>query len=165
MPRVMILVSACLLGQKVRYDGDHQAMQSDRLSRWIEEGRVVAICPEMAGGLPTPRPAAEIVGGSGGEVLQGIARVRTSAGVDVSDAFVAGAEKALLLVRQHGIRLAILKERSPSCGSRQTYDGTFTGSRRGGEGVTAALLRAYGVEVFSEAELDLVEARLRCLRG
>ncbi|MCU1721901.1 DUF523 domain-containing protein [Pseudomonas sp. 5P_5.1_Bac1] len=148
-----VLVSACLLGQPVRYDG-RASGHPDVLQAWQREGRVVPLCPEVAGGLPTPRPPAEIPGGQGGAVLDGEAQVVTIVGEDVSAAFLAGARLALELVRRHGIRVAVLKSGSPSCGNRLVYDGTFSGSKISGEGVTSALLRREGVLVFSELELD-----------
>lgn len=157
-----VLVSACLLGQPVRYDG-RDSGHPDLLQRWQAEGRVIPLCPEVAGGLPTPRPPAEIPGGQGGSVLDGEAQVLTGLGHDVSAAFLAGAQRALALVRQHGIRVAVLKSGSPSCGNRLTYDGSFSGTKVPGEGVTTALLRREGVEVFSELELDQAQARLSAL--
>ncbi|QCI15121.1 DUF523 domain-containing protein [Pseudomonas putida] len=154
-----VLVSACLLGQPVRYDG-RSSGHPDLLQRWQAEGRVVPLCPEVAGGLPTPRPPAEIPGGQGGEVLDGAAVVVTVTGDDVSAAFVAGAGQALALVRKHGIRVAVLKAGSPSCGNRLTYDGTFSGVKVPGEGVTTALLRREGVLVFGELELEQAQVAL-----
>ncbi|MCK8685711.1 DUF523 domain-containing protein [Pseudomonas umsongensis] len=147
-----ILVSLCLLGHRVRYDGGASG-PFDQLQRWIDEGRVVPLCPEVAGGLPTPRAAAEIPGGQGGDVLDGQAAVITTEGEDVSAQFLSGAYQALELVQQHDIRIAVLKANSPSCGNLLTYDGTFSGVKVTGEGVTAALLRRHGVRVFSELEL------------
>ncbi|SDT06234.1 DUF523 domain-containing protein [Pseudomonas oryzae] len=157
-----ILVSRCLLGHAVRYDGGAHG-PIDLLLRWQTEGRVVALCPEVAGGLPTPRPPAEIAGGQGAAVLDGEVAVRTVAGDDVSAAFLAGAAAALALVRAHGIRIAVLKARSPSCGNRENYDGSFSGRRVAGEGVTVALLRRAGVQVFSEEELAEAERALHVL--
>lgn len=154
-----VLVSACLLGQPVRYDG-RASGHPGLLQAWLAEGRVVALCPEVAGGLPTPRPAAEIPGGQGGQVLDGQAQVITVVGEDVSAAFLAGAQLAVALVRRHGIRVAVLKSGSPSCGNRLTYDGSFTGVKVAGEGVTTALLRREGVQVFSELELDQAQRAL-----
>ncbi|MNZ78298.1 hypothetical protein D3C78_968660 [compost metagenome] len=148
-----ILVSRCLLGHAVRYDGAAHG-PIPRLLQWQAEGRVVALCPEVAGGLATPRPPAEIPGGQGGAVLDGLLAVRTVDGEDVGAAFLAGAQAALALVRQHGIRVAVLKARSPSCGNLENYDGSFSGRRVPGEGVTAALLRRAGVQVFNEEQLD-----------
>jgi len=159
-----ILVSRCLLGHRVRYDGGAHGPFA-LLERWQAEGRVVALCPEVAGGLPTPRPPAEIAGGQGAGVLDGRLPVLTVDGEDVSAAFIAGAEQALVLVERHGIRLALLKARSPSCGNRENYDGSFTGTRVAGEGVTAAVLRRAGVRVFSEEQLPELEAALRELEG
>ena len=157
-----ILVSRCLLGHPVRYDGGAHG-PFDQLQRWQAEGRVVALCPEVAGGLPTPRPPAEIAGGQGALVLDGRLPVLTVAGEDVSAAFIAGAEQALALVRQHGIRIALLKARSPSCGNRENYDGSFSGIKVAGEGVTAAALRKAGLQVFSEEEGPAAKAALRAL--
>ncbi|MFI8746016.1 DUF523 domain-containing protein [Pseudomonas sp. NPDC077186] len=154
-----ILVSRCLLGHRVRYDGGAHG-PFDQLQRWLDEGRVVALCPEVAGGLPTPRPPAEIRGGQGALVLDGQLPVLTVEGADVTAAFVSGAEQALALVREHGIRLALLKARSPSCGNLENYDGSFGGVRVPGEGVTAALLRRAGIKVFNEAQLDEAAAEL-----
>lgn len=154
-----ILVSACLLGEAVRYDGAAHGPFA-QLQAWQAEGRVLALCPEMAGGLPTPRPPAEILGGQGRAVLAGQQVVRDCHGRDVSDAFRAGAARALALVREQGIGMAVLKARSPSCGNRQTYSGEFSGRLVEGAGVTAAALQAAGVVVFNEHELEQAAARL-----
>lgn len=151
-----ILVSRCLLGHPVRYDGGAHGPYS-LLQQWQAEGRIIPLCPEIAGGLPTPRPPAEIPGGQGAQVLDGQLPVLTVDGDDVSAAFVAGARQALALVQKHGIRVALLKARSPSCGNHETYDGSFTGTRVAGEGVTAAALRRAGVQVFNESELDSIQ--------
>lgn len=152
-----ILVSACLLGEPVRYDGKAKALQDRLLSQWSTEGRLVPLCPEVMGGLPVPRQASEIEGASGESVLAGEARLRTKDGQDMTAFFLRGAHRALEIARQEEIEIAILKARSPSCGSRQIYDGTFNGRLKAGMGVTAALLRAEGVQVFSEEQLQEVE--------
>jgi len=157
-----ILVSRCLLGHRVRYDGGASG-PFDQLQQWMEEGRVVPLCPEVAGGLPTPRAAAEIPGGQGAQVLDGGAAVITTEGEDVSAQFLCGANQALAQVRQHDIRIAVLKANSPSCGNLLTYDGTFSGVRVRGEGVTAALLKRHGVQVFSELQLAEAAAALKAL--
>ena len=154
-----VLVSRCLLGERVRYDGGAHGPY-DPLLRWQAEGRVVPLCPEVAGGLPTPRPPAEIPGGQGAAVLWGERAVLTHHGEDVSAAFLRGAEAALALVRQHGIDVAVLKARSPSCGNLENYDGSFSGTRVPGEGVTAAALRLAGVQVFNEDQLEEAAAAL-----
>ena len=148
-----VLVSRCLLGHRVRYDGGASGPYG-QLARWQDEGRIIALCPEVAGGLPTPRAPAEIPGGQGLDVLNGKAPVITSEGEDVTAAFMDGAQQALALVNRHGIRVAILKANSPSCGNVQTYDGSFSGVKVEGQGVTAALLAGAGVQVFSELQLD-----------
>lgn len=147
-----LLVSRCLLGHRVRYDGGASGPYA-QLALWQDEGRIVAVCPEVAGGLPTPRAAAEIPGGQGAQVLKGIAPVITTDAEDVTAAFVSGARQALALVKQHGIRIAILKANSPSCGNVLTYDGSFRGVKVQGQGVTAALLTQAGVQVFNELQL------------
>ncbi|KTT64766.1 purine nucleoside phosphorylase [Pseudomonas oryzihabitans] len=159
-----ILVSRCLLGHRVRYDGGAHG-PFDLLGSWQAEERIVPLCPEVAGGLPTPRPPAEIPGGQGGAVLDGQLPVLTDSGADVTAAFVAGAEAALDLVARHGIRLAVLKARSPSCGNSENYDGSFSGTRVAGEGVTAAALKRVGVAVFNETELAAAQRLLAELEG
>ncbi|MDK4201890.1 DUF523 domain-containing protein [Pseudomonas sp. HR1] len=159
-----ILVSRCLLGHRVRYDGGAHG-PFDLLGVWQSEGRIVPLCPEVAGGLPTPRPPAEIPGGQGGAVLDGRVAVVTVGGEDVTTAFVAGAEAALELIARHGIRLAVLKARSPSCGNLENYDGSFSGTRVAGEGVTAAALIRAGVAVFNETELVAAQRLLAALEG
>jgi uncharacterized protein YbbK (DUF523 family) len=160
---IRVLVSACLLGEKVRYNGADAASGSRILQDWVREGRVVPFCPEMAGGLGVPRPAAEIQGAGGGSVLDGAGRVRTRSGEDVTGAFLTGAELALRAARESGARLAVLKDGSPSCGSGFVYDGSFRGRREAGAGVTAALLQRSGIEVFSETRLGEAAEHLRRL--
>lgn len=138
-----ILVSSCLIGQPVRYDGRAKTSDSVLLAQWREEGRLVSVCPEVSGGLPVPRPPAER---SGDTVL-------TAAGDDVTEYFRRGAELALATAQRYGIKMAILKEGSPSCGSSRIYDGTFTGTPTPGTGLTTELLREHGIRVFSEAEI------------
>ncbi|AXA68467.1 DUF523 domain-containing protein [Pseudomonas oryzihabitans] len=159
-----ILVSRCLLGHRVRYDGGAHG-PFDLLAVWQAQGRVVPLCPEVAGGLPTPRPPAEIPGGQGGAVLDGRLPVVTDSGEDVTLAFIAGADAALELIARHGIRLAVLKARSPSCGNVENYDGSFSGTRVAGEGVTAAALKRAGVAVFNETELQEAQRLLAALEG
>ena len=138
-----ILVSSCLLGEPVRYDGKVIDLISQRLLDWQEQGRVITICPEVAGGLSIPRPPAE----------RKRDNVITTDGEDVTQAFALGAERALNQCLAHGIQVAILKERSPSCGSLAIYDGSFSGTTIKGEGVTSQILRANGIKVFSEEQM------------
>ena len=161
-----ILVSACLLGEKVRYHGGDAECEHPTLDRWRREGRLVAVCPEVSGGLPTPRPPAEIVApDAGADAARHLAIVRTKTGADVTAAFRAGANTALELVHRHGIHVAVLKDGSPSCGTSFTYDGTFSGARVAAPGVTAAMLAAHGVRLFSELEIDRADEWLRRLEN
>lgn len=143
-----VLVSACLLGQKVRYDGGHNFVDHPWIKALGDLGLLVPVCPEVAGGLGTPRIAAERH--QSGSVL-------TKDGQDVTDAFLKGAACALKIVQDQGIKIAILKARSPSCGNKEIYDGSFSGKRIQGSGVTAEALYKAGISVFSEEEIE--EAR------
>ncbi|ALM54593.1 hypothetical protein AR456_08030 [Halomonas huangheensis] len=148
------------MGDPVRYDAGHKWLADERLRHWQQQRRLVVVCPEVAGGLPTPRPAAEIQQASGADVLAGEARILDADHNDPTEAFVRGAHLALEAANRHGCRLALLTEGSPSCGSGSIYSGDFSGVRQQGEGVTAALLRAHGIEVFSQQQLDALERRL-----
>lgn len=152
---IKILVSACLLGEKVRWNGADKKSGNPIIERWLEEGRIISACPEVLGGLGIPRPPAEISGG----------RVFTRDGDDVTAAFEQGARLAAEAAEAHGIHVAILKSASPSCGSSFVYDGTFTGTRVPGDGVTTALLRSRGLMIFSEEELDAAEDYIAQLEG
>jgi len=152
-----ILISACLLGQAVRYDGQANETHDPVLDHWQKAGRLVPLCPEVIGGLPVPRPAAEMFACNACDVLNGHGYVKTKAGDDVSRFFLLGAQQALSLCHQQNIRVAILKENSPSCGSTQVYDGKFSGKLNAGSGVTTELLRANGITVFSEHEIEAAE--------
>ncbi|PZM07781.1 DUF523 domain-containing protein [Rhizobium tubonense] len=156
-----ILVSACLMGHAVRYDGRAKPLVHPALERWREEGRLVTICPEMSAGMPVPRAPAEIEGGNAGEdVLAGKSRVLEVSGGDVTKGFLDAAENALALARETGCDYALLIDGSPSCGSGFIYDGSFSGERRAGNGVTAALLKQAGIEVFSDHDIDRLVERL-----
>ncbi len=155
-----ILVSRCLLGDPVRYDGRSKALPHPLLEKWKMEGRLVPVCPELEGGLPVPRPAAEIFGGDGEAVLDGAAHVVTEQGRDVTDAFLSGAHSALKMAQAAGCVAALLKERSPSCGCRRIHDGTFGGGLRKGRGVTAALLERKGIRTFCEDDIGALAAFL-----
>jgi uncharacterized protein YbbK (DUF523 family) len=162
---IRVLVSACLLGERVRYNGA-DAASGDRILRdWLSEGRVVPFCPEVAGGLGVPRPPAEIQGQGGDSVLAGAGEVRAQTGALVTNAFLRGAELALQTALAQGVRLAVLKDGSPSCGTGFVYDGSFTGRRTADVGVTAALLRRSGIPVFSETRLEEAAEHLRRQEG
>ena len=152
----MILVSACLLNHPVRYKGDGNPCPL--LLELLAKGKVEEIlpfCPEVSGGLPTPRPPAEIKGGTGADVLHGKAKVVNKEGQDVTTAFIDGAQKCAQLCMEKGITVAILKQRSPSCGSKAIYDGTFSGTTISGQGVTATLLTSISIKAVSYTHLTL----------
>lgn len=138
-----VLVSACLLGVNCRYNGvpKEKIEVKELLNR--EDITLIPVCPEQLGGLPTPRTPSERKGES----------VVSSEGEDRTGAFTRGAQETLRLAKLYGCEAAILKERSPSCGNKEVYDGSFTGTVVTGEGVTAELLRRNGVKVFGESEL------------
>ncbi|MGQ9558825.1 MAG: DUF523 domain-containing protein [Desulfurispora sp.] len=156
----MLLISSCLLGLRAKYNGGDNTVPA--LVELCRRGLVVPACPEQLGGLPTPRPAAEIQGGQGCDVLDGRTRVVNCRGEDVTEPFIQGAREVLKICRLFGVRAAILKERSPSCGGRFIHDGTFQGRVIPGRGVTAALLQSEGIRIFSEEQLsDELRQKLR----
>ena len=138
-----ILVSACLLGCACRYDG--KSKPHPAVAALCEKHTLIPVCPEIYGGLPTPRPASEIVGD----------RVLNGTGADVTAAYLHGAKEALRLAKQFGCTVAVLKAKSPSCGKGKVYDGSFTRTLTDGDGVTAALLMKNGIKVYTEEELPL----------
>jgi uncharacterized protein YbbK (DUF523 family) len=138
----LLAISACLLGIACRYDG--RRLPSPERYPLDPAVSVVPICPEQLGGLPTPRPAAQISSGSGEDVLDGRARVLDDAGRDCTAAFVRGAQETLRLCSLLGVRRAVLKSESPSCGVGTIHRG---GACAAGDGVTAALLRREGIAV------------------
>ncbi|MFE7232391.1 DUF523 domain-containing protein [Streptomyces sp. NPDC002405] len=140
-----ILVSACLRGVPCRFDGHHKG--SSEVESAVAGREVVSFCPEVAGGLATPRRPAELVGGDGYDVLDGTARVVDDTGRDVTAEFVHGARRALAAARNAGCTEALLMPRSPSCGRGAVYDGSFAGQLTPGDGVTAALLERNGIAV------------------
>lgn len=143
--REKLLVSACLLGENCKYNGGNNRLP--HLEALEERFELIPVCPEQLGGLPTPRPSSERVGD----------RVLTRTGEDVTEAFRLGAERALTIARAHGVRRALLQERSPSCGSGAVYDGTFSGRLVPGQGVTARLLEEHGIAVYSGCQALLEE--------
>ncbi len=149
-----ILISACLLGDKVRYDGQSLFASSKIIQGWINEGRVISICPEVSSGMSIPRAPAEINGGDGYDVLSSKISVIEDNGNIVTENFIAGANNALVLCRKNKIDVAVLAEFSPSCGSSSIYSGDFSGKKVNGVGVTAALLVSNGIKVFSQYQLD-----------
>ena len=148
---IKVLISACLLGEKVRYDGGDNRIYHDRL----KSVDLIPCCPEVDGGLPIPRIPSEIYHD----------KVFNQEGKDVSKAFEKGAEHALTLVREENISVAILKANSPSCGNTHIYDGTFSKTLIQGKGITTRLLEKEGVKVFNEHQLKEAFDYVRALES
>ena len=146
-----ILTSQCLFGgDPVRYDGKSKALEDSIYLKWKDEDRLIPVCPEVFGGLPVPRTDAQIVGD----------KVINRDGIDVTDAYMKGALEAVRLAKAHNVAFAVMKEKSPSCGSNQIYDGTFSGNKIPGQGLAVRLLREAGIKVFSEEEIPQAAAFL-----
>lgn len=141
------LASACLLGEKCRYDGESKP--NEEVISLSKKEELIPVCPEQLGGLPTPRSPSESVGGDGNDVLEGKAKVVSKDGRDVTDHFVKGAYATLEIAKRENATEAYLKSKSPSCGCGRIHDGTFSGKFKEGDGVTAALLKKNGIEVVS----------------
>ena len=141
-----VLISACLLGFECKYCGGSNKLTEQQLAALGERFRLIPVCPETAGGLPTPRDPSERLGG----------KVVSNQGRDVTAQYQQGAETALWLARRYGCKAALLKEKSPSCGSGQIYDGSFTGKLIPGDGVAAEELKKEGLIVFGESDTDLL---------
>ena len=142
-------------GRVVRYDGGSVPLLDPVFLKWKEEGRLVPVCPEVFGGLPTPRPDAQRRGDG----------VFTGAGADVTGPFMRGAEEALRLAREEKVCFCIMKADSPSCGSKLVYDGTFSGKKVPGAGLAAEMLRDAGFVVFDETDIDEAAAMLASLES
>ncbi|RSD26880.1 DUF523 domain-containing protein [Mesobacillus subterraneus] len=147
----MILVSSCLAGLEVRYNGTH--CLNSKIRQMIAENKAVAVCPELLGGFSTPREPAEIVGGDGNDVLDMKAKVIERSGRDVTELYIKGAYNTLRIAQELQVDTVVLKEFSPSCGSSSIYNGEFQGKKISGDGVNAALLKRNGIKVVSEAGL------------
>jgi uncharacterized protein YbbK (DUF523 family) len=135
-----LLISACLMGFECKYSGGSNKLSEEALARLKAEYRLIPVCPETAGGLPVPRDPSERLGG----------KVVSSKGKDVTAEFEKGADVALTLAKRYGCKKALLKRNSPSCGGEFIYDGSFSGTLVSGQGVTAELLRSYGLEIIGE---------------
>ena len=136
-----ILVSACLLGTNCKYDGTNN--RNEKVLSYVKDKEVIPICPEILGGLATPRIPSE----------RGENKVLSKEGLDVTSNFKKGAEEALYLAKLFNVKKALLKAKSPSCGNGLIYDGTFTHTKKEGFGVTTELLRKNGIEVITEEDL------------
>ena len=141
MAKPRILISACLLGVNCRYNGTGGCLAE--LPELMALAELVPVCPEILGGLPTPRPPAERMG----------ERVVSCEGGDVTDAYAKGARESLHLAQLFDAKCALMKERSPSCGAGEIYDGTFTHTRIPGDGTASQLLKANGITVYGESRI------------
>lgn len=146
-----IIVSGCLLGFECAFDGFSR--KNKRVIEFCSDSVVIAVCPEISGGLSCPRERCEIAGGGGDEVLSGQARVLSLSGEDVTAAFIKGAQTVLNTAINHSCRLAILKDQSPSCASKSIHAGNFDNAVIPGRGVTSALLGTSGIKVISDIEI------------
>jgi len=146
----MILVSSCLAGVECRYNATHRLV--DKIHELVEQGQAKMVCPELLGGFQTPREPAEIVNGTGEDVLDGRAKIIEKSGSDVTELYLLGARRTLEFARELQAKIIVLKEYSPSCGGKMVYDGSFSNARVAGAGVTTALLRREGFKVISEEE-------------
>ena len=144
-----LLISACLLGERCKYNGGHNALPAETLEALRRRYRLLPVCPETAGGLPTPREPSERRG----------AGVYSRSGRDVTGAYETGAALVCRLAKRQSCRLALLKERSPSCGAGEIYDGSFTGTLIPGNGTAAEALLLAGVAVYGESEIDTLLAK------
>lgn len=155
----MMIVSACLCGINCKYDGGNNL--DERIRELLRQGKAVPVCPEQLGGQSTPRFAHEIDENStGADVLDGRGRViGTDPADDVTREFLKGAYETLNIAKECDAKVAVLKARSPSCGCGRIYDGTFSGNKKDGNGVTAELLIRNGIKVFTEEQIDEVLAQ------
>ena len=153
---IKILVSECLYGGRiVRYDGGEVPETNPVFLKWKEEGRLVPICPEVFGGLPTPRPDSQRVGD----------KVIACTGKDVTEEYTKGAQEAVRLAKENEVGFAIMKQDSPSCGSKFIYDGTFTDTKIPGQGLAVEMLRSAGFKVFAEEDIAEAAAYLEKLEA
>jgi len=143
-----ILISACLLGENVKYDGGHNSIVDNPfINKLLKLDMLIPFCPEVEGGLETPRVPVEIIDN----------KAINQIGEDKTSYFNQGAQKTLELCKKHNIKYAILKFRSPSCGSGQIYDGTFSHTLVSGDGISTKLLKENNIKVFTEKELEKIE--------
>ena len=143
-----LLVSACLAGVNCTFRGKNNL--NDKIKTLVGDGEAIALCPEVFGSLGVPRENIELSGGDGSDLLDGKAKAISSSGIDVTKNIIAGADKVLKTVKMCGIREAILKSNSPTCGVGRIYDGTFSNTLKNGDGVLAALLKRNGINVITD---------------
>lgn len=148
----MYIISACLCGVNCKYSGKNNL--NERCMKLFREGKAVLVCPEQLGGLPTPRNPVELTASSS-DVVEGNGEAVTNEGEDVTEKFLNGAYETLRIAKEIGATKAILKEGSPSCGVNCIYDGTFTGNKIDGKGITSYILEREEIQVFSDEELEV----------
>ena len=150
----MIIVSACLLGKNCKYSGGNN--KSENVINYLKNKEYISVCPEQLGKLSTPRDPSEIItegSKDGNDVLNGCTKVVSNKGIDVTKNFTKGAEEALKIAKEHKAKKAILKANSPSCGCKNIYDGTFSGNKTKGMGVTAAILNREKIDLLDENDI------------
>ncbi|ABS33042.1 DUF523 domain-containing protein [Clostridium botulinum] len=154
----MILISACLCGVNCKYNGGNNL--NEKALKLFREGKAVLVCPEQLGGQQTPRAPHEINNATGAEVLDEKANIIGPEGDDVTREFLKGAYETLKIAKECDAKVAILKARSPSCGFGKIYDGTFSGNKKDGNGVTAELLTRNGIKVYTEENIDEIYEKI-----
>ncbi len=153
----MYIISACLCGVNCKYNGENNL--SERCMKLFREGKAVLVCPEQLGGLSTPRDPVEL-NNEASEVINGNGKALSNQGGDVTKQFIDGAYETLRIAKELGATKAVLKEGSPSCGSNYIYDGTFSGNKIKGKGITAQVLENEGITVFSDEDLEVNNSKL-----
>lgn len=150
----MIIVSACLLGENCKYSGGNN--KSKNVINYLKDKQYISVCPEQLGKLSTPRDPSEIITNEnkdGNDVLNGCTKVLSNKGIDVTKNFIKGAEETLKIAKEYKVKKAILKANSPSCGCKNIYDGTFSGKKVKGMGVTAAILNKENIDLLDENDI------------
>lgn len=144
----MIIVSACIAGVSCRYDGTSRL--NEKILKLVAEKKAIPLCPEILGGRKIPREPVEIINGNGEDVLDGKAYVKDKNGNDVTTEILTGVKEFLFTVERLGVKIVILKTKSPTCGSGKIYDGTFSNVLKDGDGVLVAALRQKGIKIYTE---------------
>lgn len=150
----LIIISACLCGVNCKYNGKNNL--KDGVEKLLKEGKVIPVCPEQLGGMETPREPHEIVNSTALEILRGKGKVLSETYKDSTDKFVKGAYETLKIAKALGVKEAILKSNSPSCGFGSIYDGNFSGKKIRGNGITAELLQKENIKIYNEEQIEKI---------
>lgn len=150
----LIIISACLCGVNCKYNGKNNL--KDGVEKLLKEGKVIPVCPEQLGGMETPREPHEIVNSTALEILRGKGKVLSETYKDSTDKFVKGAYETLKIAKALGVKEAILKSNSPSCGFGIIYDGNFSGKKIRGNGITAELLQKENIKIYNEEQIEKI---------